>query len=211
MISIRSALLSKNLVARGGRGGVFGNSHQQVAAVFTVPSSSSSSTTITTISVRYQTSPAYRRYLQKQGRERKSTVRASDHGIQTPSLEVAKSFPNIFSEMKNESLLVIAEMGNHGARCEVLKRHIMTTDSVDYEKANKTLKEIETKSQENKFWAVLPYQVGIATAMITGIGAIPMVFNIDLAMWFNHHYVTMEIPPPSDLDTWLGTYRKRVQ
>jgi len=205
MISIRSALLSKNLVARGGSGGVFCNAHQQAAAVFIVPSSSLSSTTLTTISVRYQTSPAYRRYLQKQGRERKSMILASDHGVQNPSLAVARSFPIVFSEMKNETLLVIAEMGNHGARCEVLKRHIMATDSVDYEEANKTLKEIESKSQENKFWLVLPYQVGVATAMITGIGAIPMVFNIDLALWFNHHCVTMEIPQPSDLDTWLET------
>jgi len=205
MISIRSALLSKNLVARGGSGGVFCDAHQQAAAVFIVPSSSLSSTTLTTISVRYQTSPAYRRYLQKQGRERKSMILASDHGVQNPSLAVARSFPTVFSEMKNEPLLVIAEMGNHGARCEVLKRHIMATDSVDYEEANKTLKEIESKSQENKFWLVLPYQVGVATAMITGIGAIPMVFNIDLALWFNHHCVTMEIPQPSDLDTWLET------
>jgi len=210
MISIRSAL-TKNLVVQSGRGGVC-SAHQRAAAAFmqaistnhtnNVPSSSSTSTTIT---VRYQTSPAYRRYLQKQGRVTKPTILESEHGIQTPSLEVARSLPNGFSEMKNESLVVIAEMGNHGARCEVLKRHIMAIDTVDYEEANKTLKEIETKNKENIVWAVLPYQVGVAVAMITGIGATPMVFNFDVAMWFNQHYVTMEIPPPSDLDTSLET------
>ena len=30
-----------------------------------------------------------------------------------------------------------------------------------------------------------------------------MVFDEKLALWFNEAYVTMEIPPQSDLDTWL--------
>ena len=77
-------------------------------------------------------------------------------------------------------------------------------DNVDYEEASKTLLKIQQKNRENIIFAVLPYQVGIVTALVAGIGAIPMVFNVDIAMWFNHHFVTMEIPQPSDLDTSLG-------
>jgi len=210
MISFRSAL-TKNFVIRYERGG-FCSAHQQAAAAFMQATSTNNNinvptslSTSTTISVRYLTSPAYRRYLQKQRLEPKPTIPAHEPGIQTPSLDVARCFPNGFSEMDNEPLIVIAEIGNHKARCEVLKRHIMAIDNVDYGEAGKTLKEIGMKNRENISWALLPYQVGIATAMIAGIGAIPMVFDVDLALWFNHHYVTMEIPPPSDLDTHLET------
>mmetsp|Transcript_8966 Transcript_8966/g.16118 ORF Transcript_8966/g.16118 Transcript_8966/m.16118 type:complete len:113 (-) Transcript_8966:129-467(-) len=30
-----------------------------------------------------------------------------------------------------------------------------------------------------------------------------MVFDVDTAMWFNRKFVTMDIPEPSELDTWL--------
>lgn len=199
MISIRSAL-TKNLVVRGGCG-------REAAAAFAqanninVPSSSSNYNTPTFSVVRYQTSPAYKRYLQKQN----GLINAHEHGIQTPSLGVAKTMPNGFSEMENSPLLVIAALGDHNARVEVLKRHIMMIDNVEYEEANTTLLEIEKKNRKNIIWAVLPYQIGIATALTAGIGALPMVFSVDIALWFNHHFVTMEIPGASDLDTALET------
>ena len=206
MISIRSTL-TRNLV--GGRGREAAAAFARVVASnnnnSNVPSSSSSNynTPITSsVIVRYQTSPAYRRYLQKQNG---SSINAHEHGVQTPSLGVARTMPNGFSEMENGPLIVIAEMGNHKARCEVLRRHIMMMDNVDYEDATTTLNEIEKKNRKNIIWAVLPYQIGIATALMAGIGAIPMVFNVDIALWFNHHFVTMEIPGESDLDTALET------
>lgn len=203
MISIRSTL-TRNLVGGRGREAVAA-AFAQVAASnnnINVPSSSSSNyDTPTSSVVRYQTSPAYRRYLQKQN----GLINAHEHGVQTPSLGVARAMPNGFSEMENGPLIVIAEMGNHKARCEVLRRHIMMIDNVDYDDATTTLNEIEKKNRKNIIWAVLPYQIGIATALITGIGAIPMVFSVDIALWFNHHFVTMEIPGESDLDTALET------
>jgi len=205
----RSGLYSRELPFVGGQGGGANNNTQAAALIEATSSKNnhvpSSSPFSNTGSVRYLTSPAYRRYLKKQSEDLKPTNPTHEHGIQTPSLEVAKSMPNGCSEMENESLLVIAEMGNHKARCEVLRRHIMKVDTVDYEEAGKTLEEIEKKNRDDIIWAILPYKIGIAVAMISGIGAIPMVFNIDVALWFNHHFVTMEIPEPSDLDTSLET------
>lgn len=193
MISIRSALI-KNAAIRGGGGG------------FCMTGESS---------VRYQSSPsspAYRRYLKKQQQQQLDAMTTSStpripthkHERQIPSLAVAQSMANGVSEMENEPLLIIAELGNHKARCEILKRHIMMVDEVQYDEAEHTLQTIHEKNRQNVVWAVLPYQVGTALAMVTGLGAIPMVFDIDLALWFNHRYVTMEIPEPSDLDTALG-------
>jgi len=165
-------------------------------------------------SVRHNSSPAYRRFVQDQkqqistlpvGAYIKPTIPAHEKGIQVPSLDVAKAMPCGFSEMENEPLVVIAEMGNHKARKEVLRRHIMMVDNVEYEEACTTLEKIEQKNRENITLAVLPYQVGIVTALAAGFGAFPMVFDVDIAMWFNHHFVTMEIPEPSELDTRLET------
>lgn len=195
MISIRSALI-KNAAIRGGGGGGFCMTGES--------------------SVRYQSSPsspAYRRYLKKQQQQQLDAMTTSStpripthkHERQIPSLAVAQSLANGVSEMENEPLLIIAELGNHKARCEILKRHIMMVDEVQYDEAEHTLQTIHEKNRQNVVWAVLPYQVGTALAMVTGLGAIPMVFDIDLALWFNHRYVTMEIPEPSDLDTALET------
>lgn len=120
-------------------------------------------------------------------------------------MEVARSMGWGFSEMENEPLAVIAEMGNHKAREEVLTRHIMAVDNVNYAQARKTLDEIASKNREGLMIATMPYKIAIAVALITGFGSIPMVFDIEVALWFNEKFVTMEIPPPDDLDTCLET------
>jgi len=138
-------------------------------------------------------------------RGNKPAIGAYQNGIQTPTLQVARDMGRSFSEMENEPLQVIAEMGNHHARCEVLRRHIMAVDDIEYLKACKTLGKIATKNREGMALVVLPYQVMIGTALVAGLGSIPMVFDISLAKWFNEHFVTMEVPMPSDLDTMLET------
>lgn len=176
-------------------------------------------------STRRHTSPAHRRYLQKKGvhdgyyfkGKHSGTggpiakvhigtgprIPAEMPGIQVPTLAVAEALPCDFSEMDNEPLLTVAEMGNHQARVELLKRHIMSVDKVDYATANKTFDEIAEKSREGVFLQMFPYKIGIALSLIGAFGAWPMVFDETTSLWFNHHFVTMEIPEPSDLDTWL--------
>ena len=165
---------------------------------------------------RHMTSPAYRRYMQKQKGDvaikgNQPSIGAAQDGIQIPTNEVARSMGWKFSEMENEALVVIAEMKNHGARVEVLRRHIMATDDIDYEAAGEIIEKIVAKNQDGMTRAALPYKVAIATAVVTGFGAIPMVFSIDVAKWFNLAFVTMEIPEPSDLETALGKFLVRCK
>jgi hypothetical protein len=176
------------------------------------------------IATRRHTSPAYRRYLQKQkyngiyNREDQSClggpitnvqirtaprIPAEEPGVQVPTRDVAEALPNGFSEMDNDPLLVVAEMGNHSARIELLKRHIMSVDKVDYDTASETFQRIAVKSREGFFVQMLPYKVGIALSLVCAVGVWPMVFDADTAFWFNHHFVTMDIPEPSGLDTLL--------
>jgi len=135
----------------------------------------------------------------------KPAIHAFETGIQKPSIFVARDMGKTFSEYENEPLVVIAEMGNHAARMEVLIRHVMAVDNVEHEKACKIVDEIATKNLEGMNTAALPHKIGVFVAVAAGIGAFPMVFDVDIAMWFNHRFVTMEIPPPSDLDTALET------
>ena len=153
--------------------------------------------------IRYSTSPAYRRHLKKQmgvgqfvlkgnpdGPAIPSSkivfkgtpgIPAEKPGIQEPTLEVSAAMPNSWSEMDNEILLTIAEMGNHSARIEVLKRHIMSVDHCDYKTATKTFEKIAAKGREGITRQTLPYQIGIGCALAAAIGAIPMVFDVNTA------------------------------
>lgn len=232
MISIRSMISgSKSLLMTT----TTGHRHSVLPAVSThLSSAPTPTTTTTTNTTRQMTSPAYRRYLQKQhggqpaglyykGRAAAGhgnrippaaapvvveighgpRIPAEEPGIQVPTIAIAKALPNGYSEMDNEPLLAVAEMGNHGARIELLKRHIMAVDNVDYEAAGKKFEEIKAAGKEGLFWHLLPYKLSIGAAAVCAIGSWPMVFGESTSLWFNHHFVTMEIPEPSDMDTWL--------
>jgi len=208
MISVRSAM-SRSII--GGRSSPNAGSAFLQASLPFPSSSDESRTNNSSPFVRHMTSPAYKRYLKKQQvpkghvRGLKPSIGAIRPGIQVPNLHIAKDMGKSFSEMENEPLQVIAEMGNHNARYEVLKRHIMAVDEVNYAEAEKTMQKVVEKCKEGLFMYALPYRIGIAIALISGIGAIPMVFDLNTATVFNDKFVTMEYPQPSDLDTILET------
>uniref|UniRef100_A0A7S0UJQ1 Uncharacterized protein n=1 Tax=Pseudo-nitzschia delicatissima TaxID=44447 RepID=A0A7S0UJQ1_9STRA len=209
MISVRSSM-TRSIV--GGRSTPnAGAAFLQANLPFPSSSSDEAKNNNSSPTVRRFVAPAYRRYLNRQQflkentRGLKPSIGARAPGIQKPSLEVAKDMGRSFSEMENDPLMVIAEIGSHSARCEVLKRHIMCVDEVDYDTAGKTLEELTAKSLEGLSFYTLPYKVGITLAVVAGVGAIPMVFDISTAMSFNAKFVTMDTPPPSDLDTVLET------
>lgn len=207
MISIRSAI-SRSIIG-GRRSSNAGAAFLQANVPFPPPSSSDRNDDNTaSVSVRHLSSPAYRRYKLKNmncHKAFKPTIGAHQAGIQTPTLEVARDMGKTMSEMENEPLVVIAEMGNHRARTEVLRRHIMATDLIDYDEACKIEEKIGVENREGASLFMYSYKFGIAVAMVCGIGAFPMVFHKDLAMAFNTDMVTMDIPPPEELDTMLET------
>lgn len=202
MISLRSTI-SRTLL--GGR-----RMHNPGAALFQAnlpyPSSSDKTEDNEKRFSTSLTSPAYRRYIKKSKHGMKGTkpaIHAYNSGIQEPSLKVARDLGKSFSEIDNEPLVIIAEMGNHGARVEVLRRHVMAVDGIDYKQAGVKIDEIYAKNQELSSLYRIPYWLGIFTAGSTGFIVFPMVFNLQVAKWFNKDYVTMDIPPPCELDTPL--------
>jgi len=106
-------------------------------------------------------------------------------------------------ELSNETLIILAEQGDNEACFERLVRNIMNVDSVDWATARETARKIKEVNRQVVWLATLPYKVGIATALASGIGCVPMVFSPTLAKWFNERYVTTEVPELADLETLL--------
>ena len=48
-----------------------------------------------------------------------------------------------------------------------------------------------------------PFQVGFTSALVGGWVSIPLVFDEQTMKWFNTNFVTADLPPPEDLETWL--------
>jgi hypothetical protein len=146
---------------------------------------------ITSRSFQSHTSPAVRRYNRKQ--------KIGFHG--KPTMQIAQAMAIDYPEMNNHSLITIAAMENHEARCEVLKRHIMTIDKVPYDKACTTFTIIAAENRKGMALAALPYQIGFSVATIGAFVSVPMVFDLGTAKWFNENYVTTDVPEPADLET----------
>lgn len=121
--------------------------------------------------------------------------------IRVPTLEDADSQALRFCELSNETLSIMAVNGVHKAHKERLLREIMRVDRVTWEDAGNRLAEINTENDKHMIIVSLPYRIGIWSAIVTGIGSIPMVFHAGTAKWFNETFVHQDVPPPEDLET----------
>lgn len=120
-----------------------------------------------------------------------------------PTLEYAKKMPKTFASMSNDQILHIAELGIPEACRECVIRDVMTVDNVEYDEAMKTFKEIAAKNREEMKIASLPFYLGCGGALTAGIVSLPMVFSLPVVDWFNAEFVTADMPPEKDLETWL--------
>eukprot|EP00527_Entomoneis_sp_CCMP2396_P007629 CAMPEP_0198140474 /NCGR_PEP_ID=MMETSP1443-20131203/3630_1 /TAXON_ID=186043 /ORGANISM="Entomoneis sp., Strain CCMP2396" /LENGTH=242 /DNA_ID=CAMNT_0043802899 /DNA_START=215 /DNA_END=943 /DNA_ORIENTATION=+ len=122
---------------------------------------------------------------------------------QFPTIEDAKSLPLAYRKMDNISLVTLAGMGQHAARREVLIRHIMAVEEVPYRKALQIFAKIRVANFEGKDLLGLPFYIGAITMVVGGLACVPLVFHLDTVEWFNAAYVTADVPPQKDLETWL--------
>ena len=120
-----------------------------------------------------------------------------------PTIEDAKQLPLAYRKMDNVSLVTLGGMGEHSARKEILIRHIMAVDEVPYEKAFHTFQMIEEANDKGMYMLGLPFSISAAAMVFSGLVSIPLVFDLGTVEWFNDRYVTLDTPPPKDLETWL--------
>ena len=103
--------------------------------------------------------------------------------------------------MNNEDILELAMLGDQNAKEERLIREIMKVEKCDWHAAQPIFEAIHIENRKHQTLINVPYYVGISSMMVMAIGSFPMVFHFDTCYWFNHFYVTTDIPPPEDLET----------
>jgi hypothetical protein len=121
----------------------------------------------------------------------------------TPDYQLAMAMPTNVREMGNQTLITLAALGDHAACCEMLVRHIMTVDGVSYEMALEKYEEIDAFHNKAMMMYLLPYQIGIAASLTAAALSAPLCFHLPTVHFFNHHFVTTDVPEPQDLETWL--------
>mmetsp|Transcript_890 Transcript_890/g.1588 ORF Transcript_890/g.1588 Transcript_890/m.1588 type:complete len:240 (-) Transcript_890:79-798(-) len=120
-----------------------------------------------------------------------------------PTIAMAKECPREFYEMGNDMIIRLAAEGVFEAIQERLVRDIMAVDEIEYDEAREVMAGISSKNQEGMFVQTLPYYAGISTGLVGAFGSIPLCFERNTVAWFNDRFVTTEVPPPEDLETWL--------
>jgi hypothetical protein len=92
--------------------------------------------------------------------------------------------------------------GVHGAFKERMLREVMRRDGCDYGEAYAVLAQMNVENERMTWLYRVPYRLGMGTTFVVGLGALPMVFDRDLAVWFCENYVKEEIPSdPEVLNT----------
>lgn len=124
-----------------------------------------------------------------------------DHHIRGP-----RGVPPIsiyVEDMDDRTLLTLASIEDHSAREEILKRHIMDVDHVNYNEACEKFAIIAHMNIQGYYMVALPYKVGIFTASALAMASVPLVFDLPTVQWFNEWAVTTDVPESRDLDTPL--------
>lgn len=134
---------------------------------------------------------------------RSEEEKRKEETLQFPTIADAKQLSFAYRKMDNVALVTLGGMGEHSARKEILIRHIMAVDEIPYEKAYRTFQKIEAANDKGMYLLGLPFAVGAMAMAVSGFISIPLVFDLNTVKWFNDRFVTLDAPPPKDLETWL--------
>ena len=111
--------------------------------------------------------------------------------------------PCTYKDMNNTSLATLGSMENYVALEEMLKRHIMSIDKVDYQEACRIFLQIEQSNYRYEYTMAFPFQISILLLATSACLSIPMVFHLPTVEYFNEHFVTADHPQPKELETAL--------
>eukprot|EP00580_Thalassiosira_gravida_P003444 CAMPEP_0201621948 /NCGR_PEP_ID=MMETSP0492-20130828/47154_1 /ASSEMBLY_ACC=CAM_ASM_000837 /TAXON_ID=420259 /ORGANISM="Thalassiosira gravida, Strain GMp14c1" /LENGTH=503 /DNA_ID=CAMNT_0048091519 /DNA_START=173 /DNA_END=1686 /DNA_ORIENTATION=- len=136
----------------------------------------------------------------------KETVDGSTPGSHIdgkPTLEYVKGMPKTFASMTNEQILLFAELEIPEACRECIVRDVMVVDNVEYDEAMKVFEKIAETNREGMTAAAFPFYLGMGVALTAGYASFPLVFHKETVEWFNEAFVTSELPPKEDLETYF--------
>lgn len=122
--------------------------------------------------------------------------------LRTPTIESCEAAPQGIQEVPDDMLMLMAIDDDHGACEERLRRNVMAVDQVDYDGAQEMMDTIKAECFKRMFISTLPYKIGVSTGLVGAVVCVPLVFHKQTAMWFNEVFVTTDVPPPEDLETF---------
>jgi len=108
-----------------------------------------------------------------------------------------------YRDLSDETIHSLCVAKDFSAIKERLIRSIMQADGKSRLDAKITAFEMYQHNTKHNIFHSFPHILGFAIAVAAGVFSIPMVFDKNLAIWFNERYVTTDIPPPEDLETPL--------
>ncbi|EJK72888.1 hypothetical protein THAOC_05535, partial [Thalassiosira oceanica] len=114
-----------------------------------------------------------------------------------------KRLPKHWHSFTNEQVLHFAELGVPEACRECIVRDVMAVDGLEYDEAMKIFDEIAMTNRRGIGMAAAPFYTGFSVAVVAGYGSIPAVFDLGSVEWINDTFVTTELPPMEDLETYL--------
>ena len=106
-------------------------------------------------------------------------------------------------EMTNDTLLLMAAHGDHGARTERLIREVMVVDALEWPDAAAKADGMASKHAIGRTNLSLVKSISAVGIGAAGLCTIPMVFGHDTALWFNESFVGFVSPPENELDSLL--------
>jgi len=127
--------------------------------------------------------------------------REIDETENPPTDNTAESMAYHISELSNELVMVLAEQGNHGACLERLTREIMKKDKINWKAAKRVAMDIDMANFRLMEKSANAYMFPIGAAMLSGVLAVPFVYERHIVEWFNTHYAMSEVPEPHDISS----------
>eukprot|EP00294_Goniomonas_avonlea_P009427 CAMPEP_0114539890 /NCGR_PEP_ID=MMETSP0114-20121206/478_1 /TAXON_ID=31324 /ORGANISM="Goniomonas sp, Strain m" /LENGTH=214 /DNA_ID=CAMNT_0001724021 /DNA_START=43 /DNA_END=687 /DNA_ORIENTATION=- len=115
-------------------------------------------------------------------------------GFREPTLEEAKLSARKFRELSNDAIGVLAVSGHYGARKERLRREIMRADGCTWAETQVKLEDINRFNDQYAWLVTIPYRVAVGLGIFAAATALPLVFDINTAAWFNETFVHEDLP-----------------
>ena len=109
-----------------------------------------------------------------------------------------------FCSEYSADLVVKAALHEHASSVrERLIREVMSVKHINYQRANAIVNDMSHANSSGLPKFKVPFHAGATLGFVACWASLPLVFDYSTALWFNTAFVTTEVPPAEDLETWL--------
>jgi len=109
-----------------------------------------------------------------------------------------------FCSEYSADLVVKAALHGHASSVrERLIREVMSVKHINYQRANAIVNDMSHANSSGLPKFKVPFHAGATLGFVACWASLPLVFDYSTALWFNTAFVTTEVPPAEDLETWL--------